>query len=267
MVDPQLEKQIQGAAAYEALFVPALFREWAPRLIDAVPLTSGQRVLDLACGTGIVARTAAARVAPGGSVVGVDPNAGMLAVAAQRAPHITWQPGRAESLPFPDGSFDAVFCQFGLMFFTDRRAALGEMLRVLTSRGHLALAVWDRLEDNPAYATVVAILHRIAGAPAADALRRPFALGDRSELAALLEQSGVTTAVITTRRGTARFPSVRTMVEADLRGWLPFVGVLLPEDQIREILATADRALDHHVAADGTVAFGTSAHLVSASRP
>jgi ubiquinone/menaquinone biosynthesis C-methylase UbiE len=87
-------------------------------------------VLDVACGTGILASEASARVGPNGYVAGVDPNPGMLAVAARIAPSIEWRKGTAELLPYPDQSFDAVVSQFGLMFFIDRHQALREMLRV-----------------------------------------------------------------------------------------------------------------------------------------
>ncbi len=108
MSDPELQAQIDAAAAYEEFFVPALFGQWAPRVVDAAQIRSGDRVLDVACGTGVLAREAASRVAPSGSVAGVDLNPGMLEVAAQLAPAIEWRQGAAESLPYPDESFDAV---------------------------------------------------------------------------------------------------------------------------------------------------------------
>src|SRR5262245_60940676 len=97
-----------AARAYEALFVPALFQQWPPVIAELAQIRPGERVLDVACGTGVLARHAAQCVGPGGQVVGLDPNPGMLAVARENAPAIEWQQGVAESLPFPDGSFDAV---------------------------------------------------------------------------------------------------------------------------------------------------------------
>lgn len=126
-----------------------------------------------------------------------------------------------ELLPFPDRSFDAVVSQFGMMFFTDGHEAIREMLRVLDGGDRLAVAVWDALENHPAYAEEVALLERIAGREAADALRAPFALGDAIQLAAAFEDAGVDDVSVTTLTGTARFPSIRSMVAADLRGWLP----------------------------------------------
>lgn len=115
-----LEDQIAGARAYEALHVPALFKQWCPRVLDAAGVESGHSVLDVACGTGVLAREAAARVGPAGQVAGVDPGRGMLAVARELAPKLEWLEATAESIPFGDRSFDAVVSQFGLMFFSDR---------------------------------------------------------------------------------------------------------------------------------------------------
>lgn len=267
MGEPTLQAQVDAANAYEALFVPALFGQWAPRVADAAQIQPGQRVLDVACGTGILAREIAPRVGSGGRVVGVDPSPGMVAVAKQLAPAIEWREGVAESLPFPDQSFDAVVSQFGLMFFTDRRQALREMLRVLTPGGRLAVAVWDSLDNVPAYASEVALLERMAGGQAADALRAPFVLGDRKDLATLFSEAGVASVQVTTHRGTAQFPSIRTMVEADLRGWLPVMGVILSEDQIDHILQEARQALSSYATADGKATFRLSAHLVTAKKP
>lgn len=267
MSGPALQAQIDAADAYEQLFVPALFRQWAPRVVEAAQIETGQRVLDVACGTGVLAREAVSRVGPSGFVAGVDVVPGMLAVAARLAPGIEWRQGTAESLPYADRSFDAVVSQFALMFFSDQHQALREMLRVLVPSGHLAVAVWDSLANTPAYADEVALLGRIAGREAADALRAPFVLGDRKELTTLFTEVGLATADIATMPGTAQFPSIRTMVEADLRGWLPVVGVTLTEDVIGRILHEAEEDLSRYVTGEGRVAFALSAHIVSATKP
>ncbi len=266
MTNSDLEAQIAAATAYENFFVPALFREWAPRVTAAARIGPGQRVLDVACGTGVLARAAAARAIPGGTVAGLDANPGMLAVAARLAPQIAWRQGTAESLPYPDHAFDAVVSQFGLMFFTDRRQALREMQRVLAPGGLLAVAVWDSLTRTPAYAAEVAVLEQVAGSRAADALRAPFVLGDTAELAAIFASAGTPAAAITTHQGRAHFPSIRAMVEADLRGWLPMVGVVLTEAEIQQILAEAEHVLSGYVTAGGSVVFDAPAHIVTAAK-
>jgi len=267
MSDDSLPNQIEAAAGYEDLLVPALFQQWTERVLDAAQIRSGDRVLDLACGTGVLAREAAGRVGASGSTSGLDLGPGMLAVAERLAPSVDWRLGTAESLPYKDASFDAVVSQFGLMFFADRRKALEEMLRVLTPGGRLAVAVWDSLENIPAYAEEVALLNRMAGEKAANAVRAPFALGARADLIKLFEETAVSSVAIATCTGTARFPSIRTMVEADLRGWLPVMGIVLDEEQIRSILAKAESALGRYVTREGTVEFAISAHIVTGSKP
>lgn len=128
------------------------------------------------------------------------------------------------------------------------------------------MAIWDFLSNMPAYASEVALLEQMAGQQAADALRAPFLLGDREDLAKLFSEAGVVSARITTHQGTAQFPSIRTMVEADLRGWLPVMGVFLTEDLIRRILEAAEQDLGHYATADGRAVFQLSAHLVTASK-
>jgi ubiquinone/menaquinone biosynthesis C-methylase UbiE len=252
MSEPATQVQIDAARAYEALFVSALFAPWAPRVADVAQIRAGQRVLDVACGTGVLAREVATRTGRSGSVTGLDPGPGMLAVARDLAPDIDWRVGVAESLPFADRLFDVVVSQFGLMFFTDRRQALREMLRVVIPGGHMAVAVWDSLERNPAYQATVALLERRAGPRAADVLRAPFALGDKQNLLELFTDAGVSSLAIDNQDGTARFPDVRTMVEADLRGWLPMMGVGL---------------LHSYVTAEGPMVFTTRAHLITGRRP
>lgn len=267
MSEPATQTQIDAAKGYEALLVPALFGPWAARVAGAALITAGQRVLDVACGTGVLAREVASRTGPLGLVTGLDPSPGMLAVARELAPEIDWRAGVAESLPFPDRSFDTVVSQFGLMFFADRRQALREMLRVAKPDGRVAVAVWDSLENNPAYAATVALLERRAGRTAADVLRAPFMLGDQQRLLELFTDAGVSSVAIDTHEASARFPAIRTMVEADLRGWLPMMGVVLPDDQIASILDEAEDRLRSYVTAEGGMAFTTRAHLITGRRP
>ncbi|MCP5199535.1 MAG: methyltransferase domain-containing protein [Gammaproteobacteria bacterium] len=257
---------VAAATAYEQLHVPALFRQFAPLLADAAGIGAGQRVLDVACGTGVVAREAAARVGDDGRVCGLDAAAGMLAVAAQLAPGVDWREGDACALPYADASFDAVTSQFGLMFFPDRARAAAEMLRVLVPGGRFAVAVWDALERSAGYPDLVDLLERRAGRAAADALRAPFVLGDRDALAALFRDAGASTVDVVTHHGTARFPSVRALVEADLRGWLPVMGVELDDDLVESLLAAAEPLLQPYVTPAGTVEFDAPAHLVSGRR-
>lgn len=265
MSNTGLEAEIAAAKAYEALFVPALFGPWASRVVAAANLLPGQTVLDVACGTGVLARAACLRTGPTGHVAGLDPGFGMLAVARELSPSLDWRQGTAESMPFSDESFDAVVSQFGMMFM-DHDRAIREMLRVLKPSGRLVVAVWDTVQNIPAYAAEISLVERLAGTRAADALRAPFALGDREILAEMFNNAGASSVTISTQKGVARFPSIRVMVEADLRGWLPVMGVNLSEKEIGRILAEAEHALDAYAIDDGRVAFDASAHIVTARK-
>jgi ubiquinone/menaquinone biosynthesis C-methylase UbiE len=129
-----------AAQNYEDLFVPRIGRPCAEALIGIAGAHTGERVLDVACGTGIAARLSAERTGAG-NVTGVDINAGMLAVARSLAPDIDWREGTADALPAEDSSTDVVLCSLGLMFFPDRPAAVAEMHRVLTSGGRAGALV------------------------------------------------------------------------------------------------------------------------------
>jgi SAM-dependent methyltransferase len=259
---PQGQVTRSAAEIYEEFFVPALFEEWPPRVLDAARTRPGQRVLDVACGTGVLAREAARRVGHDGSVTGIDRNEGMLAVARRQTPAIQWQNGVAEALPAASEAFDTVVCQFGLMFFDDRAAALKEMWRVLRPGGGLAVAVWDDLEHSPGYAAMVVLLDRLFGKRIADELRAPFALGDANALASLLEGSGIPGVEIATYAGIARFPSLGDWVRTDIKGWT--LADLIDDAQYELLLAESRQALAALVGHDGTVAFASPAHIASA---
>jgi len=254
-----------AAEVYEEFFVPALFLQWASRVVDAAQLKPGQNVVDVACGTGVLAREAARRVRPRGEGTGLDRNEGMLAVARRKAPDVDWQLGMAESLPFADGAMDAVISQFGLMFFEDRRAALKEMWRVVRPAGQIAIAVWAGLDRTPGYAAMTALLQRLFGDRVADALRAPFALGDPETLRSEFSEAGIPGIEIRTADGTARFPSIESWVHTDVKGWT--LADLIDNAQYGRLLRAAQEDLATYVRRDGTVAFGCAAHIVIAAKP
>ena len=138
---------------------------------------------------------------------------------------------------------------------------------MLKPGGRLAVAVWDSVENLPAFAAEVALLDRVAGSRAADALRAPFTLGDRKRLSSAFEEAGAAGVTIRTQQGVARFPSIRVLVEADLRGWLPLMGVHLAEDTIVGILDEAEKALGPYATADGRVVFDAPAHIATVDKP
>lgn len=257
------EGQVNRSAAevYEAFFVPALFREWAPLVAEAAAIAAGARVLDVACGTGVLAGEAARR---GAIATGLDRNQAMLAMARRADPGIEWRQGMAETLPFAADQFDAVVSQFGLMFFENRPRALQEMRRVLRPGGRLAVAVWDALDRSPGYAAMTALLQRLFGDAVADQLRAPFVLGDVEALRSLFAAAGIAGPEIRTLEGTARFPSIESWVHTDVKGWT--LADMIDDAQYRTLLKEAQKDLTAYVQRDGTVAFAAPAHIVTARK-
>ena len=178
---------------YERYLVPALFGPWAADLLELAAPRPGERVLDVACGTGAVARLAEPRVGPAGRAVGLDINPGMLAVARAVSPEggcVAWQEAGADAMPFPAAAFDLVLCQMGLQFFPDRPAALREMQRVLVPGGRLALSVTGPLEQSPPFAIMAEALGRHIGPEAAGFVRAVFSLGSPELLRELIAGVG-----------------------------------------------------------------------------
>ena len=172
---------------YERWLVGPLFRPWAELTLDEVQLSAGDRVLDIACGTGIVARLAKERLNNSGRVVGVDLSADMLAVAKTVAPEIDWRVGNAGSLPLKEGEqFDVVVCHQGLQFFPDKAQALVQMRHALADDGRLAVATWRSDDDIPFFRELRRIAERYLG-PITD---QRYSLGDAAELEGLLRDAG-----------------------------------------------------------------------------
>jgi len=206
--------QLEGSAPelYERYLVPTVTLPWAKDLVERVGVSRGDHVLDVACGTGAVARVAARRVGEGGRVVGLDVNTGMLAIARagpwSESGGIEWVEGSALALPFDDGQFNLVVCQLGLQFFDDRPEALREMRRVLAEGGRAAASVYTSIDRNPAAQALAEALDRHVGEGASRAKRGEHSLADADELRELCTAAGFAGVRIETAMLTVRFASV-----------------------------------------------------------
>jgi len=203
------------AETYEQYFVPAMFLPWATILLRHAAPRPGERVLDVACGTGIVARQAAPLVGTGGQVVALDMNPAMLGVGrAQRAPSgaaIDWREGSALTLSFADGTFDVALCQHGLQFFPDRAASVREMRRVLASGGRAVAIVLQALARHPVFEALMKSVARQLSLPVAEVMT-PFALDDAGELRGLFAAAGFGRVDVVPESTTVRFPDPERFV-------------------------------------------------------
>ncbi|HEV8565034.1 MAG TPA: methyltransferase domain-containing protein [Actinomycetota bacterium] len=245
-------RESTSPSLFERQRVPELFDPWASHLLDAADLRSGERVLDVACGTGVVARRAAGRVLPDGIVIGLDGSEPALEVAQAAAPGVQWRRGEASSLPFADAAFDVVVCQQGLQVFPDRHRALLEMRRVLVLGGRVGVSVWGPIERSPAFAALADSLERRAGVHVAAAVRWLFSLPEPEDLRALLAVAGFGRIRVRSARRATRFPSVAEF----LRRYVPGAPVgsattQLSEGDWRQVVADVESDLAPWVDSDG----------------
>ena len=186
---------------YERWLVGPLFRPWAEMTLDEVGLSSGDRVLDIACGTGIVARVSRERLGEAAHIVGIDISPDMLSVARDAAPDVHWREGDAADLPLEDGErFDVVVCQQGLQFVRDQPAAVGQMRRALAKGGKLAVTTWRSDDHIPFFRELRRVGERRLGAIA----DQRYSLGDAARLEKLLRDAGFDDIRMTTLSRTIR---------------------------------------------------------------
>jgi SAM-dependent methyltransferase len=214
-----IQQSPSPAEMFDQYFGPALFAPWARVLLEYAQPQPGERVLDLACATGTVARHVAPIVGEGAKVVGIDINPGMLAVARSRpAPESTsieWREGDATALDLPDDAFDLVLCQQGLQFFPERIQAAHEMYRVLKPGGRVVLNVWQGLEHHPVYEALCKAEARHLGVPL-DEIASPWSLPDPQELRAILAEAGFERIEVVSESLEVHFPSPERFVELTL---------------------------------------------------
>jgi ubiquinone/menaquinone biosynthesis C-methylase UbiE len=244
--------EADSADAYERYLATA-FRPWAESLIGYAGLQHGERVLDVACGTGIVARLAASVAGAAGTVVGLDVNEDMLrvarAVSAGGQPSIDWRHGHAEALPFRDGAFDAVFCELAVQFFAHPVAALGEMRRVLAPGGRAAVSVCRPIRLVPAYAAMADALERHAGPKTGMMMRSPFPAWTIDDFRSLFAEAGFARTQVRIEARSLRYPSVEEFLRREAAS-SPLAGPIARLDPtaraglIRELRSTLSDYLD-----------------------
>lgn len=217
MAETESGFQLEGSGpqAYERYMVPIHCMALAEDLLDRVRLMPREKVLDVACGTGIVSRYAAQRVGTLGHVTGVELNPAMIEVARHAATYldqIEFLEGSALELPVPDSQFDVALCQQAIMFFPDQEQAVREMYRALKPGGRVGLNVFRTPEFVPSFAYLIEALEKHAGPAAADFMRAPFVMESVAQMRSLFEQAGFVDIEVVIRVDTLRYPSVEHLV-------------------------------------------------------
>lgn len=256
------------AEMYEEYFVPGIHARWTPVFLDYAGPEPGDRVLDVACGTGVVTREVAPIVGSEGSVVGLDISPDMLTVA-RRLPHpvgaaVEWRESTAASLP--DGPFDLIVCQQGLQFFPDRPAAVAEMRRVLAPGGRACVSVWQGLDRHPLYRAMCVAEADHLGVPVEE-VAVPFTL-KLDELRGLFREAGFHGIEIVPQSREVRFPSPDRFIALTLLA----AASIIPESEmdadaraamVRAVSAEIDEIVRAYVEGD-EVAFPMHAHVAVA---
>jgi ubiquinone/menaquinone biosynthesis C-methylase UbiE len=253
-----------GPVLYEKHLVPRLFAPLAERVVTLVGARSGTDGLDVACGTGAVARGLAAA---GVRVTGVDLNADMLTMARSLAPDLTWVEGDAQALPFPPASFDLATCQQGLQFMPDREAVVRSIHGVLRPGGRVAVAVWRPLHTSPGFDKLTDALDQRIGPEAGDVLRGPFALGDPDPVRDLFSRAGFAEVRVHNHCHAAHFESAEDLVRSEIASTpLAVAAESWPPEAIPNMIADVEATLADYIADDGLL-FPMCAYVVTATVP
>lgn len=242
---------LEAAQGYEQYFVPAIFEQWPPRIIEAAGVGTGDCVLEVGCGTGILAREVVNRVGPDGLVTGLDLSESMLGVASAICPDVDFRQGNAMNLPFDDASFDVVIASFMLMFVQNPVQAVSEMWRVLRPNGALVITVWESLDQNPVYSGLVNIAQNRIGDAAGSSLAWPFALGEDNLLADICRSAGVSDVEIDSHEGRAKFPSLDDFVRTEIQAWV--LADSVDEAKLSAVVGDSQKRFSRYCDASGAV--------------
>jgi ubiquinone/menaquinone biosynthesis C-methylase UbiE len=225
-----------AAEAYEKLILPAFMLPLITSVLELAAPRPVERVLDVACGTGLATRLVASRLAPGGAIAALDFDPAMLSVAqtiveCPAGVSLSWHCASALAMPFEGGTFDLAFCLQGPQFFPDPGAALAEIRRVMKPGGRLFVTVWSAIERCKGHFMVTRGLERRQVDPAP--LLKAFSLGDPDKLRKLADGAGFHDVSVSPAGARAYFPSARHFVEALAAGAVAARHALarLPGDQ------------------------------------
>jgi len=255
------------ARAYEDHMVPGMFRHWAEMFVALAAPQPGERVLDVACGTGIGARIAARALAGSGEVAGLDLDAGVIdyarSLSRAEGVAIEWHAGTALDMPFESGRFDLCVCLQGLQFFPDRVAGLREMKRVLKTGGRLVASIWGPLERNKGHQAVVQALER--GGVDASSAKRACSFADADDIRDAAIQAGFDDVNVRSVDGASRFASIDSFLEGMTKGSpsTRHAVALLPEERRAAFFSEVREAMQPYVA-NGMLAYPMRTFVLTA---
>lgn len=240
-----------GPETYERIIVPTWMADWTSDLIEAGGVGPKKRVLDVACGTGIVARQAAGLIGPGGRIAALDLNEGMLRVGNQcagseGATAIEWHQSDVSRMPFSSAEFDIVLCQQGLQFFPDKAAALQEMKRVLAPQGTLALSVWGRPEKCPHVTAICDVFSEYFGEDSIRIFKIASSLSNPAVLQNLVHEAGFSNIRIQSSVKFSRHPSLAELLPAYFSALpvAPQIAALTEEERTRMFSSIVTKLAD-----------------------
>lgn len=238
---------------YQNIFVPAAVEEWVPRVLELAKPEPGEKVLDVACGTGVLTRAAAKAVGQKGSVIGLDLSPDMLNLARNQSdgqfPAIEWQEGNAQDLPFENQAFDIVFCELGFMFFPDRTIALKEIWRVLKPGGRLGIMVWGGLEHCPGQVAILQAWTKLVSPEQNANLDPMHSMGDPTILQSLLDMAGFKEIDVQAKTGSMRWPSAAFLA----RSYGAIGGISAEEPLRTAIIRDVESSMEAYIRPEGLI--------------
>jgi len=257
-------------ANYDRYLGPILFHHYADDLAARVPVARGTRMLEVACGTGILTERLVRRLGDQGTLVATDLNEAMIAHARTRIPAdpaLEWRQADGTSLPFPERAFDVVVCQFGLMFFPDKAAGVREAFRVLKTGGTYLFNVWDRLEHNAVGRIAHDTIRTFFPADPPQFYQTPFSLHDATAVRSLLDAQGFVDVTAVSVEKVGQSPSAADAAIGLVEG-NPVFGTIM--ERRPEALPDIKAAVARNIAAelgDYPVRSPLRAHVLTARRP